>query len=295
MSGHHHESPKSHAEPAKTEPEPAKPEASAGVDWRAMAEVNVNALESSFGNDAQLWGEWLGRQNPHMLPHVMLLMNQRKGMLFGQQVLRYQTPAKKLPDSRPLNQDEIDYVSPIYLNTINYKKVRLVFGDSDYARVLGNTIHMPESSRDLQGKLVLGKKDEGMELFAHEIGHVWQFQNAGPMYAPDAVIAQLREELGGRKAYDWKAYVAEKRPFETWNPEAQAEVGAAYNIAMRRLQAVKPPDRPNLEDIQTVQLAAPYIGHLMSGHARRSNSETKDVLKVAAGPIGGAIIDHLVD
>lgn len=277
----------------------AAPGAGAGVDWGPLAESMVLGMEPSLGADPAAWATWLARQDPPLRSAIITKLHTHKGNFFVFQVESQMriANAPKLPDERPLSSAEIGFLFPTYMTSINYGSVRLKFDTlltkGGYGRTVGNAIHMPESCRGPSGELTTGHEG-GLELLAHEIGHVWQYQHSGLVYIPDALLAQLAGKMVGHDAYEWQGLAKRKVPFEEWNPEAQAEMGAAYNIALHKLMALGKGDRPDPGDLETIQLATPYVGKLMAGQARRTNSPTETGAKILVGPVGGFIIDELL-
>jgi Domain of unknown function (DUF4157) len=143
--------------------------------------------------------------------------------------------------SRALTQDEIDYAHEIYLESVDYTKIRIT-RDSTLAvgapRTIGNTIHLKSDWGHFKGD-TLDLTEEGMLTLIHEMGHVWQYQHTGLAYIPLSLIAQLRAAVhGGTRtgAYDWHTPHNEGTPWEYWNPEQQAEAIEDYNKFYRKQQ-----------------------------------------------------------
>jgi len=276
----------------------AAPGAGAGVDWGPLAESMVLGMEPSLGSDPAAWGVWLARQDAPLRNAVIAKLHERKGNFFVFQMEGHMRNANapKLPDERPLSSAEIGFLFPTYLTSIHYGSVRLKFDTlltkGGYGRTVGNAIHMPESCRGPTGELTTGHEG-GLELLAHEIGHVWQFQHSGLVYIPDALLAQLAGKMVGHDAYEWQGLARSKVPFDEWNAEAQAEMGAAYNIALHKVLAQGTAGKPEPTDLETIELATPYVPKLMSGQARRKNSPTETGAKILVGPVGSFIIDKL--
>jgi hypothetical protein len=119
------------------------------------------------------------------------------------------------PVARGLRPDEIELLRGIYGNSIDYSEVRIKEGGSgllnagDRSRTTGNTIYMDVDSSDPSWRKTL----------VHEMGHVWQFQNGGIDYLSKALGSQA---IGA--AYQWEDAAVEERPWESLNPEDQAEL-----------------------------------------------------------------------
>ncbi|MCC6999742.1 MAG: hypothetical protein IT370_34385, partial [Deltaproteobacteria bacterium] len=158
---------------------------------------------------------------------------------------------------RPLTDLEKSRVEHVYLDTIDYSKVRITQGQplsfGGTARTVANTIHFATSDfvQDASGNPTQELNDDALVTFDHEIGHVWQFQHAGLGYIPAALIAQMRaqQSTGDRdNAYDWRDAARAGVPFTQLNPEQQAESLADYNEAMVRMRTPGQPGPLPLPD-----------------------------------------------
>jgi hypothetical protein len=106
------------------------------------------------------------------------------------------------------------------------RRIEAIFGDSiDLDQVVvveGSDVGLFDSSLNEGRPFVLGNrvylKDRPEDLI-HELVHVWQYQNGGSGYAPEAQIAQ---ELGA--GYEYEPAVAAGARFEDLNPEQQGEL-----------------------------------------------------------------------
>lgn len=160
--------------------------------------------------------------------------------------------------SRSLSQPERDYLFDIYRDSVDYDKVTITRGSAlaaGAARTTGNTINLQDEHFKAD---TLELSDEGLLVLAHEMGHVWQYQNGGLAYIPSSLIPQLVAAVKGQSrnvAYDWRTAAAKKLPWHEWNAEQQAECISDYNEALRKVQAgtAKP------ADYRTCALALPYI------------------------------------
>ncbi len=114
---------------------------------------------------------------------------------------------------RELSQEEKELLRKVYGKSINVDVIRVVEGGSGLltqtndAITLGNTIH-----------LAAGKKLTP-DLLAHEVGHVWQYQQGGTDYMLKALWGQLIGE-----GYDTSKPLARGDDFAKWNPEQQAQL-----------------------------------------------------------------------
>ena len=168
--------------------------------------------------------------------------------------------------SRALTQDEIDYAHEIYLESVDYTKIRIT-RDSTLAvgapRTIGNTIHLKSDWGHFKGD-TLELSEQGMLTLIHEMGHVWQYQHTGLAYIPLSLIAQLRAAVhGGTRsgAYDWHVPHREGTPWEYWNPEQQAEAIEDFNKFFRKQQdgTITP------AEMQELNTLLPYIEKVRRG------------------------------
>jgi hypothetical protein len=167
--------------------------------------------------------------------------------------------------SRGLTASERSAAQGVYQDAIDYDKVAIIAGSLGSAgapaRTIGNSIYMADE------QFVQGTSDltpGGMTTLIHELGHVWQYQTAGAGYIPNALGAQLGAWLttGDRgNAYNWRAAIDQRVPWEDWNAEQQAEAMEAYYEATQRIAA----GQPLADDQETVRMLQPYVGKLRTG------------------------------
>lgn len=140
------------------------------------------------------------------------------------------------PAGRPLTDDEVAYLKEAYGNSIDYGLVRIKPGGwlntAFDAHTIGNTIYLPKDAFNADGSWAPGKFEY---YLAHEVGHIWQNQNAGSDYLHRAFGAQIDASLHGSMmdVYDWRTDLAAGKTFETMDPEAQAEVISDIALALR--------------------------------------------------------------
>ena len=141
---------------------------------------------------------------------------------------------------RNLNDDEIKYIVRTFDRSIDYSKIRITRGNilsAGSSKTIGNTIHLA----DIWGSAIFQQDgtsltEQGLILLVHEVTHVWQWQNGGFAYAPDALIAMLSAWLttGDRdNAYSWREADRKGQPWASWNPEQQAQAVEDYNRAIQ--------------------------------------------------------------
>ncbi len=160
--------------------------------------------------------------------------------------------------SRRLTADERKYAHEIYHESVDYDAITITKGSmaaTGAARTIGNTINL--QARHFKGD-TMELSEEGELTLIHEMGHVWQYQNGGLAYIPSSLIPQIVAGVRGLSrnvAYDWRAAIRAKIPWEDWNAEQQAECISDYNASLREINA----DKGKLTDYETVTLAEPYI------------------------------------
>jgi len=140
-------------------------------------------------------------------------------------------------DGRPLSADEVKLARGTFGKGIATKGIR-VFKHSPATAVsgrgltLGNDIYIPSDQFE-QGK-DMTLTEEGMVTLAHELTHVWQFQNGGGDYGVDSVARQLGQTLLGKpNPYDYLPYIEKGIPWSKWGAEAQAALVEDYTHQAR--------------------------------------------------------------
>ena len=160
--------------------------------------------------------------------------------------------------SRSLSGPERDYLWEIYRDSVDYSQVTITrnsIAAVGAARTTGNTINLQDDH--FRGD-TMALSDAGLLVLAHEMGHVWQYQNGGLAYIPSSLIPQLVAAVTGgdrNAAYDWRSAARRGLPWHEWNAEQQAECISDYNEALRRVNA----GTARAADYQTCALALPYI------------------------------------
>ena len=160
--------------------------------------------------------------------------------------------------SRGLTSAEKDYLREVFRDSVDYEVVTITRDSAlsaGAARTTGNTINLQEEH--FKGD-TMELSEAGMLVLAHEMGHVWQYQNGGLAYIPSSLIPQLVAALSGgdrNAAYDWRDAVRNHIPWSEWNAEQQAECISDYNEALRRINA----GTASLRDYETVVLAEPFL------------------------------------
>jgi len=146
-----------------------------------------------------------------------------------------------LTDYRGLRPEEQAYLETIYGDSLDYDEIRIQMGGGIESMLgldphaIGNDIFIPEDYFNSDGSLTTEGPDSGLDLLAHEAGHVWQFQNDGASYIGDAAIsyAQSQIEHGDRNgAYDFTTAIEEMKPWHTMTPDEQAEIAMVIGEAL---------------------------------------------------------------
>jgi len=144
-----------------------------------------------------------------------------------------------LAETRGLRPEEQAYLETIYGDSLDYDEIQIQVGGGIEgklgvpAHAIGNNIYMGKDSFEADGSL----KPDGLDLLAHEAGHVWQFQTDGAGYIGDAVISYGESiiEQGDRNgAYDFTTAIEQMKPWDDMTPDEQAEIamviGEAYEL-----------------------------------------------------------------
>lgn len=119
---------------------------------------------------------------------------------------------------RRLAPDEVTAMRRIFGDSIDYNRVVIKEGDAGLFSANGRPF--------AHGNVVYVKTEEpSLTLLAHELVHVWQYQNGGPDNMAEALFAQAFGD-----AYDWRKAIAEGKSWDQMDPEQQGEfIMAAYN------------------------------------------------------------------
>jgi hypothetical protein len=166
---------------------------------------------------------------------------------------------------RSLTSSEVTYLKEIYRDSVDYSQVTITRGSAFSvvsATTLGNTINL--TAADFIGD-TMNLSPSGTLTLAHEMGHIWQYQNGGLSYIPLSVIAQLRGTISGKSrnaAYDWEPKAQAKVDWADWNPEQQAECLSDYNESLRYIRANpgQPVTNSQMKRHMTrLALAQPYV------------------------------------
>ena len=103
---------------------------------------------------------------------------------------------------RRLNDIELNYLRPIFGDSVNYNAVLIIDGNLGVFNIsgaitIGNTIRNSSTTASFP---LTNAANYG--VLVHEMVHVWQYQNGGARYIPQALIAQWFTNVTG----DWVRY-----------------------------------------------------------------------------------------
>jgi hypothetical protein len=138
-------------------------------------------------------------------------------------------------EPRRLTTDERNVLTPIFRDSIDYDEVQIVEGNlgildgkrwkavAGTARsapyTIGYTIYVPSQWLDKATNRI------PLDTLVHEVTHVWQYENGGPDYAPEAVYAQATGNTGAYSTtpgYDFDNALAAGKRWAELGPEQQA-------------------------------------------------------------------------
>ena len=146
---------------------------------------------------------------------------------------------------RPLTQEEIQYLKPIFGNSLDYQSIRLQFGGVKETlmispQAVGNDIFMRQFWGDRMVYPDTALTAGGLRLLGHEVAHVWQYQHTGAGYIGDSLMTQVLDFIGRKmdvrlsEGYDLCVALKEQRTVDECNVEQQAVmaelIGASCSI-----------------------------------------------------------------
>lgn len=137
---------------------------------------------------------------------------------------------KIMGKGRPLTAEEIEAMKPVFGDSVDYSKVRIVTGANMglWGRILtsgnaavtwGKTIYFPNGA---DGKSQYSLDTKAYWL-AHEMTHEYQYQKYGWGYVPSSVWGQLTK---GQAFYEYQ--LEGGKGFRKYNVEQQADLVAHY-------------------------------------------------------------------
>lgn len=143
---------------------------------------------------------------------------------------------------RSLTQEELQYLKPIFGNSVDYKAVRLQFGGVKEAlgispQAVGGDIFIRQFWGDHAVNPDTTLTASGMRLLGHEVAHVWQYQNLGAGYIGDSLMTQVLDVVGRiidlhlSDGYDLRVALKDKRAVNDWNVEQQAVMAELIGVS----------------------------------------------------------------
>lgn len=130
---------------------------------------------------------------------------------------------------RPLSSSERALARPVFEQSIDYDRVRIVETSILAYRTVGNVIRVESGFTTTD--------EEMAKTLIHELTHVWQYQQSGTGYMSTAIQTQIGAAIGSgsrNAAYDYVA--SAERSFFQFTPEQQGSIVENY-FAMVRDQA----------------------------------------------------------
>jgi hypothetical protein len=118
--------------------------------------------------------------------------------------------------ARPLTDVEAETLRRVYRGALDVAPIRIVegrsglFGLSGRPFTLGNCIYLKKFDTA-----------RSMDVLVHEACHARQFQQEGTRYIGGSLLAQL---VRGARAYDWRTERRAGKSWQTFGPEAQAQL-----------------------------------------------------------------------
>lgn len=162
-----------------------------------------------------------------------------------------ESTARKIPDKRPLSESELVAARKVFASGLRYEPVRiekmggfteLLNGSRAYT--LGNTINLPGKAH--------AYPHQYLSVIIHELVHVWQYQDSGWGYVPNALWAQTFGD-----GYDFAKALRQGKPWAKMNPEQQAQMiqdafrgvyfdtpGALFGVLNNKGIVVRPGTQP---------------------------------------------------
>lgn len=135
---------------------------------------------------------------------------------------------------RRLSRLERAVVQPIFGNSIDYARVRLIIGDLAAGTTAGNNIRLPE---DFDIANAASK-----QLLVHEMTHVWQFQHQGAGYITTSLLQQLHAGVTrGNRNFAYEYTINPGDSFFAFEPEQQAFIVENYFAMLRDQQILAQP------------------------------------------------------
>jgi hypothetical protein len=129
---------------------------------------------------------------------------------------------------RTLTSEEIKVAKPIFCGSIDYDRVQIKEKNGLF---WGAINHLREDDDGNPRAVTIdnvintfGVDDPDHSTFVHEMTHIWQYQNAGPIYKAQAIHYELIvDPIGGTNQYHWFPAVEQGVGWPNLGAEAQAQ------------------------------------------------------------------------
>ena len=205
---------------------------------RYVADVSDALRERRIGVALRLTGELVFR-----------LAERVVGAVFDGAMLAVGAIAERMPAGpggvtpRPLSPDERALLERSYGSALDLDRVRvgsarvMTVGMRSGGRVVGDTVYLTRDHFDADGRL----RPESVDLFCHEVAHVYQYQRGGADYMHRAVFPRVR--LDDAAMYDWQGPLRSRPSPGALTPEQQAELIGGVTWFLHRHPG-RPADRP---------------------------------------------------
>lgn len=127
---------------------------------------------------------------------------------------------------RQLGRSERALARPIFGNSLDYDRVRLVTSDRLQYRTVGNNIYVPDG---------FTIRNAGMaQTLIHELTHVWQYQHSGTSYISVSlgrqIVAAIRR---GSRNFAYQYTIGPSQSFFDFRPEQQGSIVENYFAMLR--------------------------------------------------------------
>jgi hypothetical protein len=152
-------------------------------------------------------------------------------VIAGRAISTIQTRFKFEPAGRTLTADELNILTGIFDQGVDYEKIIIKEGHAGLLGISGrpftfrNVIYVPEKYLPIEPALLI-----------HECCHIWQYQTRGSRYMSESLWAQFFGD-----GYDWRKGVVEGKKWEELNPEQQAALLEASYHSITAAVENKPP------------------------------------------------------
>lgn len=158
-----------------------------------------------------------------------------KAFFKKEDAVKAQPTKVKVSTQRHLTEGEIELARPIFKDSINYDKVKIIRGgllsmpnSSNNAMTPFGSIHLPHESYETIPDFSICESKAGKVWFIHEITHVWQY-SLGMSVALRGTEMAVRGGYRNARGYDYDLNGKDQnKAFNEFNFEQQAELVSHY-------------------------------------------------------------------